>query len=379
MYRGIDKGQQLGVALKVLKQDATDIVRRRLESLSPWEGEIALQVDHPHVVQTYECGPWKDTYFLAMELVEGYNLKFLLINGSPFVKARKYHLLYQIAKGLAHVHERGFIHRDLCPKNIIISKKGVPKIIDFGLTIPTKMAAKCPDTRSGTPSYMAPEQIRVKMFDERCDIYSFGVTMYEVLTRKHPFEFDTRESKMAGHLNFEAPPLSRYDKAVTEPVQELVSKAMAKDPRERFGSMSELISRMHVIFPAKAVEEKTASRTGAEDRRFERVQVQCFVRLRPRGFWPFRREYRTVTRDISLDGVCYVDMRRPMKKGQRLDMDIQLRGDRVVLPVTGEVTWCRPSQGQSTYELGVEFHRVSDAVRDKLRRYIAARHAETEP
>ena len=378
IHRAIDSSQNLEVALKVLKPNGVTLVDHLQKLSAPWEGEIGVQFDHPHVVNTYEYGAWRDTYFVAMELLDWPSLKDLITAQSPLVTANRYEIAYQIAQGLAHIHERGFIHRDLSPKNVLIDRRGIPKLIDFGLTIPVDMASQSRDKRSGTASYMAPEQVRGKAFDERCDIYSLGVTMYEVLTGRHPFPSGTKEGKKAGHLNIEARPLCEHDPTIAEPVGALVLQAMAKAAEDRFTSMAVLVEAIRARFPAEATGGASAEQGRRETRRFARIEDRCFVRIRSRRGWLFRRELRTVTKDISLGGMCCVPLREPLKQGERIELGLLLRGDKSALSISGEVAWCRQSQGEGKCEIGIAFGRISMTVRERLRKYVLAHQPEAE-
>lgn len=372
VFRAIDKSQNLEVALKVLKPEGERLVQHLTSLNAPWEGQIGVQFDHPNVMHAFEHGPWKDTHYVAMELLDWSPLMLLITTGSPLVEAHGYAILYQIATGLAYIHDRGFIHRDLCPKNVLIDSQGSPKIIDFSLTVPSQMAASSRDKRSGTPSYMAPEQIRAKSFDARSDIYAFGITMYEVLTGKHPFRSTSKERQMAAHLNVQAPPPSRHEPSIAPAVDELILRAMAKDPEDRFPNMTPVVAAVRKSFPPGAVTDEPVMKAGPKARRFVRVDIECFVRLRVGRVMKFFREFRTVTKNLSLDGACCVSLRRAMSEGQRVDMDLQLLGDPTALPVKGEVAWCRKSPEDGTYEIGIAFRAMSAAARDKLRQYVLA-------
>lgn len=370
VYRAVDRTETMEVALKVLKPEGISVVEQLKQIGAPWEGEIGLHFSHPGVVQTYEHAEWRSSHYIAMEMLDWASLKDLVTYRSPLLRARRYAMVHKMGQGIAHIHGRGFIHRDICPKNALIDASGDPKIIDFGLTVPCDLGDKAVDKRSGTPSYMAPEQVRAKSFDVRSDLYSFGVTMYEVLTCKHPFRSREKERSMAAHLSVQAPPPSHHDHSIPQAVDAVVLRAMAKEPQDRFQSIGELMAAIEESLPPDGTEPREPHGPGVEARRFARVDDQCFVRLRLGHLMKYLREYRTVTRDLSIDGACCVLLREAVQKGTPVDMDLQLRGDPVVLPIQGKVVWCRQSPDKETYEVGIIFRQVSNAVREKLRSYL---------
>ena len=244
------------LAVKILNPETIEVadrIQRAFESKS--EGEVALALHHPHVVRTFEFGTDGKKYFIAMEYVAGPNLKQMIVHRDAAVREHRLGLLVQTGQGLGYLHNHGLVHRDFCPKNILVSGESDPKIIDFGLSIPKSRKQKWRWDRSGTPSYMAPEQIRGQEVDVRSDIYAFGVTMFEVLTGKMPFkEGRTRFGKMQPHLNVDPIEPSHFDKNIPKALDAVVLKAMSKDRLRRHQTMDELLRDVH---------EATAE-TGAE-------------------------------------------------------------------------------------------------------------------
>jgi len=379
IHRAIDSSQSLEVALKVLKPDGVTLVEHLQKLDAPWEGEIGVQFDHPYIVNTYEYGTWRDTYFVAMELLDWSSLKDLIDAQSPLIAANRYEIVYQIAQGLAHIHERGFIHRDVSPKNVLIGRQGAPKLIDFGLAIPIPLASQTRDRRSGTAHYMAPEQVRGEAFDERCDVYSLGVTMYEVLTGRHPFRSHTKEGKSADQTEAGARPLSEHDPTIPEPVDTVVLQALSEAAADRFGSMEALVEAIRTSFPFEATGGVHRGQDRRESRRFTRVEDRCFVKFRTRRAWLLRRVVRTVTKDISLGGVRCGPIREPLKQNDRIELELLLRGDQDALSISGEVAWCRPGQEEEGYEVGVAFGRLPMAARERLKEYVLAHQPGPDP
>ncbi len=357
-----DATHNLYVALKVLKPEASQLIRRH-QALGQtlWEGDIAILFDHPNVIRTYERGVESGRHYVAMELLPSYTLKYMVFADSPLVRERGPAILLQAAEGLAYIHRLGFIHRDVSPKNILLDEEGRPKLIDFSLAIPIQDAGRREDLRSGSVSYMAPEQRDSRSVDERSDIYSFGVTMHEVLRGFLPFESDGSPAPAPPG----APPLAPE-------IQEVVQRAMHADPAKRFQSMEELRDALADALPPEQREAAAPGRP--EGRRFPRVDEECFVAFtieRPTGS---RVEFRTLTKNISLLGACCIRLAQPLPRGTRLALQLLLPGDRDPLPLRGEVVWARPSEDDGNhFEIGLRFVGLNRGQQERLRAFIRRR------
>jgi serine/threonine protein kinase len=239
--KDLENGQT--VALKVLRADSAEMMAKFREVWQAEEGQIALRLVHPNVVRTLKYGHTKDeVYWLAMELVEGPNLETLIGRKDRAVRMNRFDMVQQAARGLNYIHREGLIHRDFCPKNVLFDPEGKIKIIDFGLTIPVIDRPGWLRDRSGTASYMAPEQIRRGTLDQRCDIYSFGISAYEILTSCRPFPArKLRMRKLEQHLNIEPIPITEADRTVPAQLQPVIDKCIAKDPDSRYKNMEEVL------------------------------------------------------------------------------------------------------------------------------------------
>jgi serine/threonine-protein kinase len=148
----------------------------------------------------------------------------------------------QTGSGLEYIHREGLIHRDFCPKNVLVAKDGTPKIIDFGLTIPASARHRALVTRAGTASYMAPEQIRNQQVDARTDVYAFGVSVFEILTFRRPFPRSAdRTRRMQTHLNVRPRPLRQLEPELPVELEDVIKKCIAKDRDMRYKSMREVM------------------------------------------------------------------------------------------------------------------------------------------
>ncbi len=237
------------VAIKLLFPGYADqrAVLEKLLEEKHVEGDIAASLVHPGIIRTYSHGRLHDRYYFVMEYIQGTNLKQAIRKHHVFLKNKELGIIFQIANALRYIHRRGIIHRDVCSKNVLLAEDGRVKLIDFGLAVTKSGVYRQLGERSGTPSYMSPEQIRGQETDERTDIYSFGILMYEILSGKKPFFGGTSYSKMQDNLNFIPTELSATVKEIHPDLVNVVSKAMQKVPADRYGSVDELISDLEFI------------------------------------------------------------------------------------------------------------------------------------
>ncbi len=211
------------------------------------EGRIAAGLTHPNVAQTYDLGQVDRTYYIAMEYIQGRDLrKLLLVNverGQLLPLNLVLRILAEVCEGLYYAHrwktpdgrQAGIVHRDISPQNILVTFDGKVKIIDFGIA---KAAQSASRTQSGVLkgkyAYMSPEQVRGKPLDQRSDLFSLGVVMYELLTARRLFKRDSELSTLDAVLTTEVPPPTRIDGGVPREVEAVLLKALACDPGDRF-------------------------------------------------------------------------------------------------------------------------------------------------
>ncbi len=179
------------VGLKVLDPKKTAFLESRFKGLKkPCEGEIAIQMNHPRIVKTLEYGMTVGgEQYLVMEFIDGPGVNSLLVGSNPYLDGRRVRFIRQAAEALAMVHKTGFIHRDVCPRNLILTPdRENLKLIDFGLTVPATPAFMQPGNRTGTPNYMAPELVRRRATDQRLDVFAFGVTAFEICASQLPWQ-----------------------------------------------------------------------------------------------------------------------------------------------------------------------------------------------
>jgi serine/threonine protein kinase len=247
--RARDRQTGKTVCLKVLDREKTLKFEARFPGMKkPSEGEICLLLKHPNIVATYEHGITieKEPY-IVMELVEGVGLNFLIENKHKDLDGNRVNFLSQYASGIEHMHKVGFLHRDICPRNVMVNNEGVVKIIDLGLAIPYKPDFCKPGNRTGTTTYLAPELIRRTPTDHRVDCFALGVTAYEVFTGDLPWERGTSQEILRSIVN-NAPRDPRSIRAdLEEDVVAVLIKAIDRDPDRRFqtpGEFREALARL---------------------------------------------------------------------------------------------------------------------------------------
>lgn len=250
VYLGEDLIDSRKVAVKVLyPQYAEDMayIQRFVR-----EAKLALGLDDPHIVRVLNYGSDRDVHYLVMEYIEGKDLKEMLnIRGRlPYQEALS--IVSQVVQALRRANERGIVHRDIKPQNLMITTDGVVKVLDFGIARIRALPSLTQSGFVGSPYYIAPEQAMGENVDIRSDIYSLGVVAYEMLTNSLPFDATSPWSIISQHIA-SAPPTAPLEEAgLPTAVIQLVLKALSKRPEDRFQSPEELLE---VIRSAMADEE----------------------------------------------------------------------------------------------------------------------------
>ena len=244
------------VAIKVLPKKLSE--NREFVDRFYAEGKAAARLSHPNIVQAIDVGSTPDQvyHYFVMEYIEGKTLYDLMQpppagDGHAFSEAEALDITIQIADALAHSHERGLIHRDVKPKNIILTPGGVAKLTDLGLARAQddKAAAESEAGKAyGTPYYISPEQIRGEVdIDYRADIYSLGATMYHLVTGRPPFEADTPSAVMHKHLKQPLKPPDHINTALSAGVSEIIEVAMAKKREDRYASTRDMLEDLKAL------------------------------------------------------------------------------------------------------------------------------------
>jgi serine/threonine protein kinase len=229
------------VCLKILNKKKTAEFEARFAGLNkPSEGALCVELKHKNIVQTFEhAQSLEGDPFLVMELIEGMGLNFLIETKSPQLKGNRINFLIQAAEGLEYLHQAGYLHRDICPRNIMVTGDGVVKLIDFGLAIPNKFEFCRPGNRTGTPDYLAPEIIRRVATDSRVDMFALGVTAYEVFTGSKPWEKAASLQTLLSHMNSPGKDPADLIPDLDKTTRAFLIKAIERDPRGRYQTPAE--------------------------------------------------------------------------------------------------------------------------------------------
>jgi len=215
------------------------------------EGQAAGKLNHPNIVQAIDVGEAGGYHYFVMEYVEGKTLSDDLVNGQVFGEKEAVEIIIQVSHALAHAHARGLIHRDVKPKNIMISKDGTVKLADMGLareTADLEAAQSEAGKAYGTPYYIAPEQIRGKIdIDERADIYGLGATLYHMVTGRVPFMADDSAEVMKKHLREKLVPPDHINTKLSAGISEVIEIMMAKRKEDRYKNVEELLLDLEAL------------------------------------------------------------------------------------------------------------------------------------
>jgi serine/threonine protein kinase len=238
VYRTRDRQLGRTVCLKVLDKEKLDKFRKRFPGiLLPPEGAVLSALRHQNVVQVFDYGQTRARVpeeCLVMEWIDGLGLNFLIETNSPHLKGKRVAYLTHVADGLEYIHQQDYMHRDICPRNIMVNQAGIVKIIDFGLALPNRPEFRKPGNRTGTPSYMAPELIRRLPTDHRVDLFALGVTAYEAFTKHLPWERTQSFETLMKHMNNPGKDPREFAPDLDEKLAKFLLKAIARDPKDRF-------------------------------------------------------------------------------------------------------------------------------------------------
>ena len=238
VYKAKDQRLNRFVAIKVLKPEYSS--DRSFVNKFRGEAQSAAGLSHPNIVNVYDVGDDSGLHYIVMELVEGITLKRFIERKGKLEVKEAVGIAIQIAQGMEAAHDNHIIHRDIKPQNIIISRDGKVKVTDFGIAKATN-SNTITSNAMGSVHYLSPEQARGGYSDEKSDIYSLGVTLYEMLSGKVPFAGDNTVSVALLHIQGEAMPLRDLDQSIPISVDKIVQKCMQKRPERRYHSASELI------------------------------------------------------------------------------------------------------------------------------------------
>ena len=254
VYKALDHRLNRYVAVKIMRDEmaADEEFRHRFCA----ESHAVAMLSHPNIVAVYDVSHNDAVEYIVMELVDGITLKQYMDRRGALSWKEAVHFSKQITKALAHAHERGIIHRDIKPQNVMLLRDGTIKISDFGIAALENEIHESNGQAIGSIHYIAPEQARGECPDARSDIYSLGVVMYEMLTGEQPYTGDTLGEIAVKHMNAE--PVPPHDKIpdVPQELERVTLKAMSADLEKRYQSASEILDDLEQFTQSQVVPEE---------------------------------------------------------------------------------------------------------------------------
>ena len=255
VYAALDPLLSRPIAVKTLHVDAVAAQREALESQLLAEARAAAGLNHPHIVTVYDAGLSEQGVYIAMERLQGRDLRHLLADGWRPEPAQAARIAKRVADALAYAHSHGVIHCDIKPANIYMIGRTQPKVLDFGIarvaqqqglpeapgaTVDVAAGASMPPAELGSPYYVCPEQLRGEPLDLRCDVYGVGVVLYELLTGRRAFEGRSLDTIRQAVLGAKVAPAHSVNRDVNAALSGIVERAMARNPAHRYRSARQL-------------------------------------------------------------------------------------------------------------------------------------------
>lgn len=230
------------VAIKILKDEfaGDEEFRRRFHA----EGEAVAMLSHPNIVQVYDVSTSDDANYIVMELIDGISLKQYMEKKGILNWKETLHFAMQIAKALEHAHSRGIVHRDIKPHNVMVLKNGSVKVMDFGIARVMNKSNTLTKEALGSVHYISPEQAKGGHTDNRSDLYSLSVVMYEMMAGRPPYDGESAVSVAIQHINGGAPMPSVYNPNIPAALEQIIMKGMSLEPRDRYDSATDMLRDM---------------------------------------------------------------------------------------------------------------------------------------
>ena len=247
VYMAKDHKLNRNVAVKVLKSEYVEDEKflKKFET----EAQAVARLSHPNIVNIYDVGIEDGINYIVMELAEGITLKEYIRKKGYLSPKETVEISTQIASAISHAHKNHIIHRDIKPQNILVSDTGIIKVTDFGIAKATSSnTVTSTATAMGSVHYISPEQAKGRFCDEKSDIYSLGITMYEMVTGHVPFDHENGVTIALMHLQNEITPPSQIRDGIPDSLEKIILKCTMKKPEERYQTADDLIADLRLVF-----------------------------------------------------------------------------------------------------------------------------------
>ncbi len=244
VYKALDPDINREVAIKTIRFDLSDGDDEEMMGRFIREAQAAGKLDHSNIATIYDVGREQDLTYIVMQYIKGQSLQQLIAKKKKFSPKEINGILIPLCEALEYAHQHGIVHRDIKPANILMDLNGRPQVVDFGVARVETSTLTQSGTTVGTPSYMSPEQIMGKRVDNRADIFSIGVILYELAAGQRPFSGGNVSTLMYKIVNEEPPHITEVEKTLPSNYENIIEKALAKDPKDRFQSCLHFIAAL---------------------------------------------------------------------------------------------------------------------------------------
>lgn len=275
VFLAVDTILNRQVAIKILRADlSTDAVSiLRFER----EAQAAAALAHPNIVEIYDVGDYKGHHYIVMEYVTGKTLKQVIRSRGPLVNEEAVDIMKQLCSAISEAHSRGIIHRDIKPQNVIVKADGSIKILDFGIaTAKGSMQLTQANNVMGSVHYLAPELAKGEAASPQSDIYALGIVLYEMLAGDVPFKADQAVQIALKHMREPMPDVRLINASVPQSIANVITRATAKDPNNRYGSCREMLQDISTCLrPERLNERKLVLHENIQKQKKEQTNVKA--------------------------------------------------------------------------------------------------------